>query len=242
MGKTTGCVMAMFALGGVMLACVGLLMQLRMNERPIAGLSVTDSVGTVGSVPDTSGNPREPADGNIAVLASGLSATLNAAIGALIDGRRAEANEALDAARRVSQVGEAAAGEDAADAFRRASGAIARARHAIQNGRSEAAVEPLRDALGSLKMSTLARSASSRPDSRFQGATVIDATGFVIGEIEGITQHDGQHIAVIRRRGWPDFMGVLDIGGQRTEVLTSDMVFGQPRRVGGTFAALTRPR
>jgi hypothetical protein len=76
--------------------------------------------------------------------------------------------------------------------------------------------------------------------SRYKGAAVIDSYGARLGELKSLP---GASIdtAVIRIGGWPDFMGLVDVGGLELRVELRSVVFGEPRTIGRTMVALVSP-
>ncbi len=222
----------MFVAGLAGLAAVGWLMELRMG-RPIGQV---EAVGTAGRA-DAPGEAAPAGATTLTTLAHGTSVALRTARRALAQNDRAAATHALDAALRAAEVGSHATAREASP-FDDALQITRTARRALQNGDRAAAVAALDSAGPSLDAFAGAARRPAGDLARYEGGDVIDPSGVRLGEVESFTTRDGRTAANLRLGGWPDFMGLFDIGGRSVSVPLDQLVFGPARTVGPTLVAL----
>jgi len=182
-------------------------------------------------------SPGERASGDmtamapLGVLAEGVRSDLVAALTALQAKRRADATTALDGAMRLAEVGhEAAPGAS----FRPALEDISAARRALQNGNAAAA----RQRIASVPSRRLASpsapgdSAVGDASGSYEGVTVLDRHGMVVGEVIHATPERLE----IALGGARDIWGFWDWHPERvTEVATGNLVLGPRRTIGKSF-------
>jgi len=223
---TTVYVIGMSLLGIVLLALVGWLLDVRLRH------TVVSDIAPVG----TSGAPPHTGSGAVGALAGGIGATMRQAAASLSTGPRADAVSALDAALRVSEVAHEAV--PAEPAFEEALAAVREARRSLQNGRPHetlpGALLAQAQRLFSLDLPDTALAVPPN-GTRYEGAVVLDATGRMVGELESFSASSGDTAVFVRTGGWPDFMGLFDIGGDLQRVRATDLVFGPARTVGSTL-------
>ena len=209
-----GLLATMATLGAAALVLVAWLTDLRQHTRPGAGLA--DS-------------PAPQASAGSA-LAHGLRASLQIALDGLRRGRWTEAAPAMDAAHRAARVGD----YSAPGAFHAVLDQVEDARLAYQQGDEAGAEVHLQRALQVVGPARVARPPFLAP-ARYRGATLIDETGAVIGEVAG-TSGDCVRLGL---GGWHDAWGFIDIDGGRTaSVPLSALVFGPPESIGATLVML----
>lgn len=167
-------------------------------------------------------------------LKNGIANRLDTALAGLENDRRAEAVMAIDEAHRVLTVG--AYVEAATGPFAEAEQAVKDIRRLLQNGRADKARQRLDEVRAGF---AAAEATEFRPvpvSDAYEGATLVDAQGKVLGEFGGIgAQGDGS--AVIG--DWQDTLGFIDIGGEKIVVPRDRLIFGPPGTWGKVFVVLT---
>lgn len=165
-----------------------------------------------------------------AALELGLRASLGEAVTALRAGRQTQASVAIDRAFRASQVG----AHSAPGAFYAAYEQIVDAKLAIEQGHHQAAEQHLQQASQSITAPTDVHPPFLDPRG-YRGATVIDPSGGVIGEV---IDTDGDALDLVIG-GWRNAWGLVDFGGGRQiTVDASALAYSAPRRVGPVMVAL----
>jgi hypothetical protein len=225
----------MFVAGLMTLAAVGWLLDLRMSH-PLPG-SLPIAVGTSG--PDVVEPPASRPAGTVAFLAAGTADAIESAVRAVQEGKRTLATQSLDAAKRSADVGAHGAMAAAGASFHDALRAVREARTVMQNG-GRPALLPLRRVIDTLReLNGTALRGSQAGLAPYEGATVINARGVIIGEVESVEDSDdGMRVRLVLG-GVQDFMGFVDVGGRARVVPAAAIVFGERRVAGSTFVALT---
>ncbi len=197
----------------------------------LAGTRVAQPIGAAPTVAAT-----EPGSA-AASLRTGTETALATAVRAVHDGRRAEAVAAMDAARRAARVGH----EAGLAGFQGAVDAIEEARRTVQNGDFAGTAPVLSRGLDELRATRSSPSgdgSSGVPAGQladYRGATVLNAEGVRIGELE-----DANGVsAAIFDGSKRDAFGFIDRGGARIEVPTKQLVFGRRHRAGDTLVVLS---
>lgn len=204
-------VLGMFLLGLLAMLAFAAIVQLRIG-RPIA--------------PALQARPAATA---VASLAQGLTEDLQIAFRSL-PASQTEAVRALDGAKRLSEVGEAAVGEP----FRVIREKVTEARRAVANGNPTKARQLLAQATAA---PLLAEQPAAAPSGlrQYTGATVVDSHGTRIGEITAVSNRDGHPVLQVAVGGLRDVFGFIDVGGHTMLASPDTLVFGTLKKAGTTL-------
>ena len=225
MGRMVLHAIGMFIVGAAALIVAGLLQHQHVSQ--VGRPDVVAATGTSGSA-DDAGAARL-----LRTTALRLAAGLDAAAGALDDGRRREGVVALDGAYHVADVLQAAAPSgELADLYP----LVAAARTALEDGSPHAAAAI---AAGAARLARAADAgvgpAGSASPGAYVGATVLDGRGAQVGEVVAA----GGDTLVVESGGLRNILGFLDLSrGQRREVPVDSVIFGQRRRAGMTMVVM----
>ncbi len=217
-GKITIALIGMFVLGALGFWALAALVQFRIG-RPVA----TQQVAA------TAGNPLD-------ILRQGARESIEMARIALQRGDKSKAAAALDAAKRATEVGR----DVKSDTFKGVFDFVKQARYALQDGDCSKAQEFLKDASDVLSKSnpssgTTAILTTQNFGDAYRGATVLNAQGVRIGEVE----QGEESRATLVVGGKRDLLGFIDLsGGRHIEVSLKDLILGKPKNLGSTMVVL----
>jgi hypothetical protein len=172
----------------------------------------------------------------VSVLRTGAARAVDLARVKLLAGERTPAVVALDAARRAARVGTGAGLEG----FGPLLAQVEQARHAVQNGHAERAPEILGAATRAFAASMPTGRATENKQAyravtpAMRGATVINAAGVRIGELESVGPD-----AVIALGPRQDIFGFIDLGGPRVHVPRERLVAGATSSRGNATVMLS---
>jgi hypothetical protein len=235
MQKPTWSVIGMVMGGVATLAIVGWLFHVRTSHMlPVAPPA---AVGTSGE--DSAVRFESAArSGVVTLLAAGTADAIESAAHALEARNRTLAMQSLDAAQRAADVGAHGLAAGAGATFHNALRAVREARTVIQNG-GHPVLLPLRRAVNTLRtLDGTPLRGSQAGLAPYEGATVIDAHGVIIGAVASVeNSSDGISVRLVLG-GVQDFMGFVDVGGRARVFPAAAVVFGQRRAIGSTFVAL----
>jgi len=235
-------VIALFVFCALALVVPSLLMDWRLSRERVEDLAQVNpqaepplrAVATMGSI-------ASPAIS----LVEGVRQSLAFAVTSLAEGRRTDAVEALDGARRVAGAASTAFSGTWGTTFTGVLHSIEEARRRIQNGRAAEALPALHPAVQLLDALQGSRSFEPRPPGdlnpespRYDEATVVDPRGRVVGECVAVRQAGAGPEAMIRLGGWFDVLGLVDLGGRMTTVPAGRLVFGEPSAVRETIIVM----
>ena len=216
-GKIAIALIGMFVLGGLGFWALAALVEFRIG-RPVV-VQVAAAAGT-------------PLD----ILRQGAQESIDTASTALQRGDKSKAAAALDAAKRATEVGRDAKGET----FKGVFDLVKQARYALQDGDSARAQELLKDASDTLSKSnpssgTTAILTTQNFGDAYRGATVLNAQGVRIGEVDQIEESRAMLVVGGKR----DLLGFIDLsGGRHIEVSLNDLILGKPKNLGSTMVVL----
>lgn len=167
----------------------------------------------------------------------GLLLSMRAARSALALGDASSAAQALDAAKRASDVARyaGAAPRLFGDVYER----VENARAAIQDFDDRGAAGEVERAVALLEQAPdLVNPGRPAAVAGYEDAAVIDPRGVRIGAIAGTAAPDS---VVLTIGGLRDVLGFIDAGGRTARVPAGDILRGERRTVGATMVMLTRP-
>jgi hypothetical protein len=218
--KLTFAIVGMFVLGAAGFCALAALVQVRIG-RPVAAAP---------AAPDRSA--RHP----LALLREGVRDAIQSAEDALRSKNQARTAAAMDAAKRAAEVGRDA---ESGDDFRRAFAAVENARLALQDGSRQEALVQLQEAAQALPPGTTRNQSLRNVDTSelygYRGATVLNAQGVRVGEVERVS---GRKFVVIVG-GARDLLGCIDLpGGHQFEVPVEQTVMGKRKTLGSTMVVL----
>ncbi|WP_315787810.1 hypothetical protein [Fischerella sp. JS2] len=171
---------------------------------------------------------------NAEILQKGIVKNMrNAAEAIATKGKRKQAMLAIDEARRVAKVGMYA--QSGNGNFAKAEKALEEVRHSIQNGKPKEASIQLKAALQVLNEAPISQNfAVSKSTQGYEGATLINARGQILGELESTTGE------VLRARigDWQNTLGFIDFGGTPVAIPRNKLVFGKKQTLGYVFVVL----
>lgn len=200
----------MIALAAVAFWGLGALATKRYSEPLDPGMAMTTTAG------------ERP----LQILRTGTQDTLEIAQEYFASNQPSKAVVALDAARRVARVGR----DVGAPGFAGLLEQLKQSRKAVQNGsRAEAATmldAASREFANSAPTGAEASERSGMPPgdaTAYRGATVINAVGVRIGELESVDATD----AVLALGNTRDVFGFWDVGGERTKVPLTQLIAGR---------------
>ncbi len=213
-GKLVGYLVAMTVLGVVSFIILAVVVQAR-HRMPIE------------PVPAEAANSANP----VAVLQEGLLNSLQVARINFQAGHRAKALRALNAAHHAAELGK---GVTSDPFFEEAFHRIEETRRALENGRPERAPEIL-GSIVSQREATISSATVHLPANpgEYDGATVINASGLRIGEVESVS---GDRARL--KLGLQDILGFIDLGGISLDVPVNKLVFGKKKGIGPTMVCL----
>jgi hypothetical protein len=171
---------------------------------------------------------------NAEILQKGIVKDMRDAIEAIAtEGQRKQAMLAIDEGRRVAKVGMYA--QSGNGSFAKAEKALEEVRHSIQNGQPEEALQRLKTASQVLDEAPISPTfAVSKSTQNYAGATLINARGEILGELESTTGE------VLRARigNWQNTLGFIDFGGTSVAIPRKKLVFGKKQTFGYVFVVL----
>lgn len=187
-------------------------------------------------------NPGSDADVNsIERLAVGVRTSLQESRSALEDGSRSVASLALDAAMRAADVGAHAATGELAVGLQSALDEAEMAARDLQNGREPRAISHLDTALesvGTLDAESESLETDPTVTGDYRGATLINAAGVEVGELQTLAVRDRYMEATVTVGGLPDMLGFVDVDGRTVTVNAEAFVFGESRSLGPTMVVV----
>ena len=181
----------------------------------------------------------------INTLASGTVQSLKVSADAIEDSSRAKAMHALNTAERTIEVGRSVPTEKIQIHFEFAHVQVSKARHYVQNGHIDKAVQPLRKAATTL--SSLEVTATTHDNELpevakwpgYNGGQLINANGTKIGEFERFSiDSKGNVRAHIDLGGYQDILGFIDIGGQSYSLPANDLLYGHLKNYGSDLVVV----
>jgi hypothetical protein len=183
---------------------------------------------------DTAVSGAAPAE----VLLRGVTASAEITRDGLDGGHRSDAMRALDAAVRASRVGVAAGSGPLAWAFDHAWRQLEATRVSVETGHPGAARDHLDTVIQTMNdaarfAGTDATTLPANDDwDRYRGATVINAMGVRIGELDDVEVTADGPTATVTLGGNLDVFGFIDVGGDAVRIDATQLLYGQPRSVG----------
>lgn len=166
----------------------------------------------------------------VATLKKGLQNSLQVARISLQAGHRSAALHALNAAHHAVEPGKGATCDKL---FEEAFNQIEETRRALQNGQPERAPEILARDPARAESAPPASPAFPANPSDYDGATVINASGLRIGEVENV-KADRAELSL----GLQDVLGFIELGGTKVQVPVDRLLFGKKKGVGPTMVCL----
>ena len=174
----------------------------------------------------------------VEVLRRGVVASAEVARAGVDGGDRATGMRALDAAVRAARVGLASATGPLAWAFDHAWRQLQASRVSVETGHPGAAKDHLDRVVGTMEDAARFADAdattlpAAQDWDRYRGATVINAMGVRIGELDEVVVTADGPTARLTLGGNLDVFGFLDLGGDSVRVDATRLLYGQPRSVG----------
>lgn len=229
--KLIGYLVVLFSIGAIGFAALAVLVEYRIGQplRPLAAAQAPQSTASQDS---------------LALLTTGTQFALETARSNFEQGRRSEAVTALDAAMRTAEVGEYVAQGDRQSRFTRTLDAIKRTRRALQNGNPSEAQRMLEEAATMLSPANAPAASTSAPMpaqdtwGAYNGATLINAAGVRLGEVDRIQPSGNGAATAVVRLGNQDVLGFPDLGGTQLTVPGDGLLFGNHQTLGSTFVVL----
>ncbi|GBG14225.1 argininosuccinate lyase [Novimethylophilus kurashikiensis] len=170
----------------------------------------------------------------VAALAEGLKADIGLAAQSL-DSNKTEAVLALDAAKRVSELG-----MTFGEPFQTAHETVLRTRRSIADGHPDKAKRLLQNTqLTQFDVKGASGNVNSPHTNlrSYKGAVVLDRQGIRIGEVVDVAEHQGRPMLQLAIGGVRNALGFIDWGGKRMWIDPSALVFGKVKTVGSTMIA-----
>lgn len=165
----------------------------------------------------------------LTAMTIGLRALLEACRTNLQNGRRSDAMHALNGAKHIGEIG-----RSQATTFEDAARAIRDIRRVIENGNPAAAPDILDKAIAALRGTSSSSAVAAPPDiASYDGATVLNALGLRIGQVESANAENVQ-----LNLGNQNILGFLDLGGKPISVRVNRLVFGKKKSIGPTMICL----
>ncbi len=219
--------------------------RIRAALLPVGLLALGACAGRYGEEARAERVEASPTTDAVALLAEGLASTMDSAAAAFEAGRRGAAASAMNDARMGADVAAHGAHGERMRALEQVAGAVTWARRVVANGQPELAPDILRQGARLAR-----RAAGTAPEPSpldpvpelhlyaYVGATVVNARGRQVGEVEGFTGPPAQPTGLVATwGGWQDGLGFIDLGGRQVEIPLSAVVFGPRSLLGHTMVA-----
>lgn len=228
-----GVVVAMWFFGLVLLALFAWATQWR----------TTASIPTAEST--SSAPPASTSAPGLSALTTGLQRDTTSALESLQAGHRSDATATLDAAYRLSQVGQENTSGSLKTQYVTTLDAIRSARQALWNGNPgqadadlTTAGESLDSAVNDIQTATDPEAPPQEVWDQYDGAQLLAPDGRVIGQVTSIDNPTDPTVTLHTGNGTGVF-GFINLGGHTTTVPLDQVLWGRRQILGNVYAVLT---